>query len=295
MQYFHAMRHEGFMIRPPSEADSILLQATLGCSHNRCIFCGAYLAKPFKVKDEATVFADIDWAAEYCRAQRRLFLCDGDALVMPQHRLERILERIAERLPWVTRVSTYAGAAGLARKSGAELRRLRKLNLTVIYMGLESGDDGVLQRMHKEALSGEMVRQARRAKDAGLKLNVTVLLGLAGPEGSLKHAQATGQVLSRMGPEQIAALTLMLVPGTQLHAEAKAGRFRLPDAQSMLAELRELLASIDVDRGLFLCNHASNYLPMRLRLPRDKDKGLAAINAALRGEARLREETARRL
>lgn len=283
------------MIRPPSEADSVLLQVTLGCSHNACAFCGAYLGKPFKVKDESTVFADIDWAAAHCTGVRRVFLCDGDALVMGQRRLERILERIRERLPWVTRIATYAGAAGLARKTDDELHRLRKLGLSLLYMGLESGDPDVLQRMNKEATPEEIIRQGRRVRDVSMKLNVTVLLGLGGVEGSQEHARATGQALSAMAPDQMAALTLMLVPGTALQADADAGRFVLPDADGMLAELEELLRHIDVDRGVFLCNHASNYLPMRLRLPRDKEAGLAAVRAARRGDTALTPESRRRL
>lgn len=289
------MNHEGFIIRPPSEADSILLQVTLGCSHNKCTFCGAYTGKRFRVKDQAQVMADINWAAKKLPRQRRLFLMDGDALVLPMNRLEPILTAIRDKLPQVRRVGSYASARSLKTKTDAELARLKELGLDIIYLGLESGDEDVLARMNKGVTVAEQLHQAARAKSAGLKLNVTVLLGLAGPEGSTRHAKATGNALSAMDPEQAAALSLMLVPDTPLHDDWEAGRFTQSTAPELLAEFGTLVEHTHLSRGLFLCNHASNYLPIRARFPKEKDSVLRSINAALAGETELTPEWRRRL
>ncbi|MCA1985890.1 MAG: radical SAM protein [Desulfovibrio sp.] len=286
---------QGSVIRPPGEADSILLQVTLGCTHNACTFCGAYLGKPFRVKPWERIAADLDWAARHCQRIRRVFLCDGDALCLSHGKLLRLLEMIRRKLPWVVRVATYAAARNVARKSDAELRELREAGLALCYLGLESGDDDVLAAVHKGVDAATQIAQARRLMAAGMKLNVTVLLGLAGVDGSLRHARRTGEALTALQPDQVAALSLMLIPGTPLHAAAQEGRFRLHDARGLLAELRELLAHTHLERGLFLANHASNHLPMTLRLPRDKDAALALLDQALAGKVALKEERFRRL
>lgn len=286
---------QGTVIRPPSEADSVLLQVTLGCSHNRCTFCGAYRDKRFAFKSLEILESDLAFAARHMGRLRRVFLCDGDALIIPQARLTHILTRIREVLPWVTRVGTYANAKSLKRKTDAELAELRELGLGAVYLGLESGDDDVLTAVHKGVTVADMIREGRRARAAGFKLNVTVLLGLAGPEGSERHARLTGDALTAMDPEQVGALTLMLIPGTPLHADWKAGRFVLPGAREMLAELREMLVHTNLTRGLFLADHPSNYLPLKVRLPKGKAEALAAIDAALDGRTPLRPEWQRGL
>jgi radical SAM superfamily enzyme YgiQ (UPF0313 family) len=285
----------GMVIRPPSEADSILLQVTLGCSHGKCAFCGAYREKRFAIKPESTVFEDIDWAAAYCLRQRRVFLCDGDALILPQQRLLAILDRIRERLPWVTRVGSYANAKSLKRKTDAELAELVAHGLGLVYLGLESGDDKTLAAMGKHGDVALHVAQGRRAMAAGMKLSVSVVLGLAGPEGAEEHARLTGEALSAMDPDQAAALSLMLIPGTPLHDRWEAGLFTPPTQEQSLRELRALIAATNLSRGLFLSDHASNYLPLRIRLPRDKEEALTRIDAALAGQEALRPEWQRRL
>jgi len=289
------MDYVGDIIRPPAEADSILLQVTVGCSHNKCAFCPAYKSKKFGFKDMAQVRADLDWAAARMPENRRLFLCDGDALVMPQERLKEILAAIREKLPQVARISTYANAKSLARKSPDELRELASLGLHTLHMGVESGDDATLARMNKWGDSAAMLAEARRAMDAGLKMAVTVLLGLGGVEHSRAHAEATGRLLAAMAPHQAAALTLMVVPGTPLWEEQQAGRFTLPDSRGMLQELRTLLEHAAMPRGLFLANHASNYLPLKLRMPRDREAALRRLDDALAGRVGLRPEWSRGL
>lgn len=283
------------IIRPPSEANSILLQVTLGCSHAKCRFCGAYQGKRFGIKDHETIRKDIQFAATYCRNQRRLFLCDGDALVLPQTRLLEILADIRAHLPWITRVGTYASAKSLRHKSDEELAQLKEAGIGIVYMGLESGDDTILKAMDKNGDSASIIREGRRAKQAGFKLNVTVINGLGGVENSLAHARATARALSAMDPDQIGALSLMLVPGTPLHDQYERGDFELPDAHGMLTEIREMLAGLELTRGLFLANHASNYLPLRVRIPGGKEKALEKIDEALAGNRDLKPESSRRL
>lgn len=289
------MHYEGNIIRPPSEANSILLQVTVGCSRNKCTFCGTYRGERFKIKSDDIIMQDIAFAADYCRRQRRLFLCDGDALIIPQKRLVAILEAIHAQLPWVTRVGAYANAKSLKMKSPEQLEQLRTLGLGILYMGLESGDDETLRAINKGATAEEMVAMGRKAMAAGIKLSVTVILGIAGRERSLAHAEATGKVLSAMNPDYVGALSLMLVPNTPLYADYRAGRFPLLEADEMLRELRTLFAHTHLSQGLFHANHASNYLPIRARLPKDREAVLALIDQALAGKVRLKPEWLRGL
>jgi radical SAM superfamily enzyme YgiQ (UPF0313 family) len=289
------MHYEGNIIRPPSEANSILLQVTVGCSRNKCTFCGTYQGERFKIKSDEIVMEDIEFAAEYCRRQRRVFLCDGDALIIPQKRLLKILHAIQTRLPWVTRVGAYANAKCLEMKRPEELEALRQAGLGILYMGLESGDDTTLAAIHKGATAEKMIAMGRKARAAGFKLSVTVLLGIAGRERSQIHARETGRVLSAIDPDYIGALTLMLIPGTSLHADYQAGKFPLIDAREMLMELRAMFAHTHLSQGLFHANHASNYLPIKARLPKDRDAVLELIDRALDGRVDLKPEWLRAL
>ena len=176
------MHYEGNIIRPPSEANSILLQVTVGCSHNKCTFCGAYKGERFRIKPEAIIMEDIAFASINCRRQRRMFLCDGDALIIPQKRLIKILKAIEKQLPWVTRIGVYANAKSLKMKTSDELKELRRHGLGIAYMGLETGDDFTLKKVNKGASSETMINMGKKAREAGIKLSVTVLIGIAGPE-----------------------------------------------------------------------------------------------------------------
>jgi radical SAM superfamily enzyme YgiQ (UPF0313 family) len=289
------VHYEGNVIRPPSEAASILLEVTVGCSHHRCSFCGAYLGDRFRIKDDRTIFADIAEAARRCRDQERVFLLNGDALIVPSRRLVPILAELRRALPWVTRVGTYASAKSIARKTDQELAELRALGLKLLHLGLESGDDVTLRKMNKFGDAAFIVEQGRRARRAGMKLFVTVLLGLGGAERSLEHARATGRALTRLEPDYVGALSLMLIPGTGLYDEWRAGRFELGGPDAMLGELRELLGHTEMPRGMFYANHASNYLPLRARLPRDKAAALRLLDAALSGRVPLKPEWLRGL
>lgn len=289
------MHYEGNIIRPPSEAHSIILQVTVGCSHNKCTFCGAYKGVRFRIKDGTAVDDDIAFAARYCKNQKRVFLADGDALIIPTARLEEIFSSIRQNLPWVNRISLYGNAKSILRKSIDDLKRLKALGLDRIYMGLESGHGPTLKNIRKGVTPAQMIEAAAMVRDAGLFLSVTVLLGIAGEDQSIIHARETGRVLTEMKPNQIAALTLMLLENTPLYNDARTGSFQLPDQNKLLAELGILVEAIDLDRVQFQANHASNYLPISGRLAKDKDRILGLIADGLRGRRQLRAEYQRAL
>lgn len=288
------MHYEGNIIRPPSEADSIILQVTVGCSHNKCIFCGAYKDVLFNIKNAEIIDQDIDFATRYCRRQNTVFLADGDALIIPQKRLVDILSSIRTKLSRVKRIRLYGNAKSILRKSAEDLAELKKLGLDRIYMGLESGSDSVLTFLRKGSDSAKMIAAGQRVREAGIFLSVTVLLGVAGKEKSVEHAVRTGEVLSEMQPNQIAALTLMLLPNTEIYTLEKENRFTMLNSRELLAELRILVENI-TSRGQFQTNHASNYLPINGRLPKDKNTILAKIDQALAGSFSLTPEYLRAL
>jgi len=289
------MHYEGNIIRPPSEANSILLQVTVGCSRNKCTFCGTYRGERFRIKPDRIIMEDIAFAAQYCRRQRRVFLCDGDALIIPQKRLLEILQAIRNQLPWVTRVGAYANSKSLKMKTAEELDALNASGLGILYLGLETGDDVTLKKINKGADSRQMIAMGQKARAAGMKLSVTVLLGIAGRQRSRIHAEETGRVLSAIDPDYVGALSLMLIPGTPLFDDYQSGEFTLIDPAEMLVELRTMIASTNLSKGLFHANHASNYLPIRARLPRDKEATLNLIDRALAGQVALKPEWLRAL
>ncbi|MGB9499782.1 MAG: radical SAM protein [Dissulfuribacterales bacterium] len=289
------MHYEGNMIRPPSEANSILLQVTVGCSHNKCRFCGAYKGERFRIKPDAIIMEDIAFAAEYCQRQRRVFLCDGDALIIPQKRLLPILKAIEKQLPWVTRVGVYANTKSIKMKTPDELKELKEHGLAIAYMGLETGDDVTLKKIRKGANSDTMIKMGKKVRKAGIKLSITVLLGVAGPERSTIHAKETGRVLSEIDPEYVGALSLMLYPDTDLYNEYKSGEFVLLEPDKMLEELKIMIKNTNMTRGLFHANHASNYLPIKAIMPKDKEPTLQLIDEALGGRVALRPEWMRAL
>ncbi len=289
------MHYEGNCIRPPSEAYSILLQVTVGCSHNKCTFCGTYTGKRFRIKEDRIILSDILFASKYMKRQDRVFLMDGDALIIPQQRLMWILDRIREHLPWVRRVGAYANAKSIKMKSPEELIQLKKNGLGILYLGVETGDVELLKEIRKGTSADHLINMGRKVRDAGIKLSVTVLLGIAGRERSLEHARATGELLSAMDPNYVGALTVMLIPGTPLHEDFTNGKFELPDERGFLLELREMIAHTNLSRGLFFSNHASNYLPVKARLPKGKQQALDQIDGALKGEIGLRPEWMRAL
>lgn len=289
------MHYEGNIIRPPSEAHSILLQVTVGCSRNKCTFCGTYAGERFRIKSNDIIMADIAFAAKHCKNQRRVFLCDGDVMILPQKRLLKILTEIEKQLPWVTRVGVYANAKSLKMKTVDELRELKAHGIGIAFMGLETGDDVTLKNIDKGATAETMIQMGKKAREAGIHLSITVLLGIAGRERSQIHARETGRVLSAIDPEYVGALSLMLIPGTPIHQDYESGKFTLIEPDEMLHELRTMIAHTNLCRGLFHANHASNYLPIKAKLPKEKDATLKLIDQALAGKVTLKPEWQRAL
>ncbi|NLZ17957.1 MAG: radical SAM protein [Desulfobulbaceae bacterium] len=289
------MDYQGMVIRPPSEAFSIILQVTLGCSHNACTFCGTYREKPFAVKPWAQIEADIDFAGKYCQRQHTLFLADGDVLALPHADLVRLLESIRLNVPWVRRVSSYASSRNIAAKTDEELCQYRELGLQRLYLGLESGHNPTLKAIAKGVDAAAMVEAARRIALADMALSVSCVLGIAGKEQSQAHALATAEVLNRMQPQYIGVLTLMLLENTPLYRLYKDGRFILPSQTKLLLELRTMVEHLDLPRCLFSANHSSNYLSLNGRLPKDRDEFLARIDEAIAGTTPLRSEYQRAL
>lgn len=275
------MRYEGIIIRPPSEADSLIIQVTRGCSHNRCTFCPTYKSTRFRVRSLEEITRDVDEAVRWAQNTRRIFLCDGDALVVPHKRLIRIMDLLTERFPYLERIGIYANARSIINKSLDELVELKNRKLGIVYLGVESGDDRVLERVRKGANRSRLLEAGLRIKRAGILLSVTVLLGIGSVEGSAEHALKTASLLSEMDPDYIGALTLMVIPGTTLHEEMIAGKFTLPDPFQLIEELGIMLENLHVTRCLFTSNHASNYLPLKVRLPEGKSAAVRFIRELL--------------
>jgi len=291
------MRYHGMVIRPPSEANSYILQVSYGCSHNRCTFCGTYMDKPFQVRPIQEVLEDIALAQSRSPDTRCVFLADGNALVLDTESLTRIMEALASGFPRLRRVGIYANARDVLGKTDAELALLRQRKLTIVYLGLESGSDEVLRRVHKGITAAEMVETVQKLKRSEMRASVIALLGLGGTELSAEHAEETGRVVGAMDPEYFSMLTVMLIPGTGLYQQWRQGAFKLPEPEDLLRELRQVISHCDgLSRCVFRTDHASNYLPLAGTLSRDKAELLASIDVALaQGRSALRPEAWRAL
>jgi radical SAM superfamily enzyme YgiQ (UPF0313 family) len=270
------MKYEGVIIRPPRAARSLLLQVTVGCSHNRCTFCPTYKGGRFRIKSPDEIMEDVLEAGLY-RSVERVFLCDGDALIIPQDRLRPILQAIGANIRGVKRVGCYGNAKSILRKTKAELIELRELGLKIVYLGVETGDETLLKKIVKGSTYAQMVEAGRRIKEAGITLAVTVLLGIGGVEGSVEHATRTARILTDIDPDYASALTLMVVPGTPLYDDSQSGRFVHPDVFGFLKELGLIIANAQFTDCFFTSNHASNYLPIRARLPAEKEQTVKRI------------------
>ncbi len=272
------------LFRPPSEADSLLIQVTVGCSHNRCTYCDMYRGKTFRPKPWQTVQADLQECRDRGPEHRRVFLMDGDALILSTDKLLRILEGIRSHTPWIERVGIYGDTRSVGRKSVEELTALRKAGLGIVYHGMESGDDEVLKAIDKGGNSQQCVETAHKLREAGITHSVMVLLGVGGQELSEQHAKNTAKTLTRMDPVYVGALTTTVVPNTPLHVVQKSGAFALPSKFEMLQELRTIIADSEFTACRFSANHASNYLPLRGNLPTDKIAILSALDEVISSE-----------
>jgi radical SAM superfamily enzyme YgiQ (UPF0313 family) len=273
------------VFRPPAEADSLIIQVAYGCPHNHCGFCGMYKNVPYAVRPWPEVHEELRRAARKLQGTRRVFLADGDVMHLPFAALRGILLDLGTLFPLLARVNLYANGRSILAKSDAELGELRQLKLQTLYLGLESGDDGVLRQQGKADTVDEMVLAAQRAQAQGLRLSVMVLLGLAGRAGSERHAQATASAANRMQPRLLSALRVVPIPGTALQRSVDAGRFDPLTEYETVVELHAMIGGFELDGTIFRANHVSNALPLEARFPKDKALALATLQAALNSDA----------
>jgi radical SAM superfamily enzyme YgiQ (UPF0313 family) len=275
------MHYEEPLFRPPCEANSLIVQVTLGCPHNRCVFCGMYKFKKYRVRDPEEVKADLRKARLMYRHVQSIFLADGNTIAMNSEKLADIISYARDLFPEAERVSSYGGARFLKGKPVEALRRLREAGLDIIYLGLESGDDEILTMMDKGVDSEGMIEAARRVREAGIALSVYILLGLGGEDLWLQHAENTARVLNAMQPDYIRPRTLALLPGVPLYEEAREGRFREASGETIMRELQVMLSALDMEDTWFLSDHISNYMPVYGHLPDEREKMLAMVEMAL--------------
>jgi radical SAM superfamily enzyme YgiQ (UPF0313 family) len=273
---------EGMVFRPPSEARSLILRVTVGCSHNACTFCGMYREVRFRARPPEEVAALIATAARHWPETRRIFLADGNALVLGTDRLLTVLTDLRAAFPKLARVTCYGGPQDILRKTPGELAALKAAGLQIIYLGVESGDDEVLASVCKGGTAAEMIAAGRRVLEAGIKLSVMVILGLGGTARSREHALGTARVVSAISPTMLSALTLMLHDGTPLREAADRGDFRPLSPYGLLQELKLMMEHVDVTSPcIFRSNHVSNFLPLAGTLPHDKAQLLTDIDEVL--------------
>jgi radical SAM superfamily enzyme YgiQ (UPF0313 family) len=290
------VRYEGQIYRPPSEADSYILQATVGCSWNHCTYCDMYRAKQFRVRALDETLEDVRLARESLGEEvQKVFVADGDALAMDLEHWQAILEACASAFPGLRRISAYATAMNLLAKTPEELAELRRMGLSQLYIGPESGDDVTLKRIAKGAGFDEHVEAARRAHQADMKLSAIFLLGAGGIERSDEHAKESARLAGRMDPRFLSLLTLTVIPGTPMAKLEEQGRFELPDPMALLREMRTFVDATRPTDAIFRTNHASNYLPLSGRLPRDRELLVQVLDEALSGALPLKPEWARGL
>ncbi len=287
------IHYEGRVFRPPSEAYSLLVQVTIGCSHNKCTFCDMYKEKRFRVRKLEEIFRDFDEARRMYRRVDRIFLCDGDALMCQPAHLAEVLKYIKKRFPECERVSSYGSPASVLVKTPEDLKMLHDLGLEMIYLGLESGNDEVLRRINKGETADEIVRAGLMVKEAGMKLSVTCIAGLGSTELSEQHAIDTAKALSRMKPEYIGLLTLLFELETPLMRDWQEGRFYLMNPVEIAQETLVLLEHIDCEGSIFRANHASNYVNLAGTLNRDREAMCQKLRAALEGKVRFKSEAFR--
>ena len=290
------MRYEGDIYRPPSEAYSLLVQVTIGCSHNKCTFCNMYKEKQFRVRKQEEVLEDLAWAREHYRRVERIFLCDGDALCLANRKLLVILDYIRQHFPECERVTTYGRATDVLRKTDEELRELREHGIEMVYLGAESGRRKVLEKINKGETREELIEGVQRLEAAGIKTSVTFISGLAGPDDWEEHAVETGRMIAEMNASYVSLLTLMLQPPAPLLEDYRQGRFKLLTPEEVLAETCLMLQYAKPSKScVFRSNHASNYVSLRGNLPEDNDSMIAALKRCMEDRGLLKDERFRML
>ena len=290
------MRYEGRIYRPPSEAYSLLIQVTIGCSHNTCTFCTMFKDKKFRVRPIKEVLEDLEMARRTYPVVEKIFLCDGDALCLSNEKLMQILTRISELFPECKRVSVYGTARDINRKSDAELMELLDAGIEMIYMGAESGSQEVLDKIHKDVTVREQIDAVKKAERVGIKMSVTFISGLAGLEGWENHAIETGKMITEMNASYASLLTLMLDPAAPIMKDIESGEMTLLTPEQVVGETYLLLENAMPKKScVFRSNHASNYISLRGNLPEDRQRMLAQLKVAMENTGLLKDERFRML
>ena len=284
------MRYEGMIYRPPSEAYSLIVQVTIGCSQNRCIFCSMFKEKRFRIRKVEEVLEDLQDARNKYRYVEKIFLADGDALICKMTDLESILHFIKDQFPECKQVTLYGSPRSILMKQQEDLDKLRELGISMIYMGLESGNDEVLTYMKKGVTSQEMIEAAQKVKQAKIRLSVTAISGLGGRRLWKEHAKDTGLVLSQMKPDYIGLLTLMIEEDLLLADKIRSGEFELLNPYDILIETKEMLKYMDCPDCIFRSNHSSNYVNLRGTLNQDKEVMINLLDEAIKGNVHLKSE-----
>lgn len=284
--------HDTPVFRPPSEAQSFILRVTRGCAHNKCTYCNMYRGVPFQILKDEEISRQIALAVHFGKnSVRRVFLADGDALVLPTAKLLKILQALREQFPKLQRVASYAAPKDILRKSEEELRQLREAGLQLLYYGMETGDDATLKAVKKGVTAEEAIEAGRRVTASGMKLSLMVILGLAGVEGSTRHALATAKAINIIKPTHLSALCLMLYRGSELKEQFEEGNFNPLSPAGLMQELHLMLNNIELPREhycLFRSNHVSNYVQLAGTLPKDKERLLQQVETSVRHLSKLK-------
>ncbi|GAA0182719.1 radical SAM protein [Clostridium sediminicola] len=289
------MRYEGAIYRPPSEAYSLLIQVSFGCSHNKCVFCNMFKNQKFRIRKLEEVFEDLETAREQYREVKRVFLIDGDALFLKTENLEKILLKIKELFPECERVGLSATAQDVLRKGEDDLRRLKELGLKIIYMGVESGSDEILKDNNKGSTAEEMIQAGQLVRKAGIKLSVSLISGLGGKEKWEMHAVGTARVISAMNPDYIGLLTLIVDENTGMYEKIAKGEITLLSPKEVMIETRKFVENLELTNCLFRGNHASNYAPISATLNKDKDQLLKQLDSFIEADHSFKSDNFRRL
>ena len=290
------MRYEGDIYRPPSEAYSLLVQVTVGCTHNKCTFCSMFKNKRFHLRNMDEVMEDLEEARKLYRYVERIFLCDGDALCLSNRKLLVILQKIQELFPECQRVNVYGNAADVLHKTPEELRELYENGVRMIYIGAESGSEKVLKDVCKGVTGAQLIEAVHKIEDSGIQASVTFISGLAGKDGWREHAIESGRMISRMNASYVALLTLMVEPAAPLYEKIQSGEFRLLSPEEVIAETCLMIENMNPEKPcVFRSNHASNYLSLKGTLPEDKEAMLAKLRRAMEDSGMLKDERFRML
>ena len=290
------MRYEGDIYRPPSEAYSLLVQVTIGCTHNKCTFCKMFKDKKFRVRNIEEVFEDLAWARKRYSRVERMFLCDGDALALSNKRLMPILKYISDNFPECERVTIYGRATDILKKTDEEMRELYEAGLTMVYIGAESGSDKVLKDICKGETRQQLIDGVKKIEACGMQASVTFISGLACKDGWEDHAVQTGTMISEMQPSYVGLLTLIVEPTVPMYEDIESGKLKLLSPDEVMAETLLMLENTNVTKKcVFRSNHASNYVSLRGDLPEDKEKMMNTLRKAMKNHDMLRDERFRAL